>query len=55
MSAEASADGVDGHEQAVQGPPQPFFHSRWVPVPAHVRDLGPGAGLPGGRFSATIP
>jgi glutamate N-acetyltransferase / amino-acid N-acetyltransferase len=30
------------------GPPQPFFHSRWVPAPEHVRDLGPEAGLPGG-------
>ena len=28
------------------GPPQPFFHSRWAPAPAHVRDLGPDAGLP---------
>ena len=32
----------------VAGPPQPFFHSRWVPSPAHVRDRGPDAGLPGG-------
>jgi glutamate N-acetyltransferase/amino-acid N-acetyltransferase len=30
------------------GPPQPFFHSRWVSAPEHVRDLGPDAGLPGG-------
>jgi glutamate N-acetyltransferase / amino-acid N-acetyltransferase len=30
------------------GPPEPFFHSRWVPAPEHVRDLGPDAGLPGG-------
>ena len=28
------------------GPPNPFFHSRWVPAPGHVRDLGPDAGLP---------
>jgi len=28
--------------------PQPFFHSRWVPAPAHTRDLGPDAGLPAG-------
>jgi glutamate N-acetyltransferase/amino-acid N-acetyltransferase len=37
---------------AATGPPQPFFHSRWVPAPGHVRDLGPDAGLPGG-FRAT--
>jgi glutamate N-acetyltransferase/amino-acid N-acetyltransferase len=30
------------------GPPQPFFHSRWVPAPEHVRDVGPDAGLPAG-------
>jgi glutamate N-acetyltransferase/amino-acid N-acetyltransferase len=38
----------------VAGPPQPFFHSRWVPVPAHVRDLGPGAGLPRGFRAAGV-
>jgi glutamate N-acetyltransferase / amino-acid N-acetyltransferase len=37
-----------------QGPPQPFFHSRWVPAPAHVRDLGPDAGLPGGFRAAGV-
>jgi glutamate N-acetyltransferase / amino-acid N-acetyltransferase len=30
------------------GPPSPFFHSRWVPAPGHVHDLGPDAGLPPG-------
>jgi glutamate N-acetyltransferase/amino-acid N-acetyltransferase len=35
-------------------PPQPFFHSRWVPAPAHVTDLGPGAGLPGGFRAAGV-
>jgi glutamate N-acetyltransferase/amino-acid N-acetyltransferase len=30
------------------GPPSPFFHSRWVPEPGHVSDLGPDAGLPAG-------
>jgi glutamate N-acetyltransferase / amino-acid N-acetyltransferase len=30
------------------GAPQPFFRSRWVPQPAHVRDLGLGVGLPRG-------
>lgn len=36
------------------GPPQPFFHSRWVPAPAHVRDLGPDAGLPRGFRAAGV-
>jgi glutamate N-acetyltransferase/amino-acid N-acetyltransferase len=35
-------------DRSSAGPPQPFFHSRWVPAPEHVRDLGPGAGLPAG-------
>jgi glutamate N-acetyltransferase/amino-acid N-acetyltransferase len=40
---------------AATGPPQPFFHSRWVPAPEHVRDLGPDAGLPGGfRASGVV-
>jgi glutamate N-acetyltransferase/amino-acid N-acetyltransferase len=33
---------------AATGPPRPFFHSRWVQAPGHVRDLGPDAGLPRG-------
>ncbi len=36
------------------GPPQPFFHSRWAPAPAHVRDLGPDAGLPAGFRAAGV-
>lgn len=36
------------------GPPQPFFHSRWVPAPEHVRDLGPDAGLPAGFRAAGV-
>jgi glutamate N-acetyltransferase/amino-acid N-acetyltransferase len=32
----------------------PFFHSRWVPAPAHVRELGLGAGLPGGFRAAGV-
>jgi glutamate N-acetyltransferase/amino-acid N-acetyltransferase len=36
------------------GPPQPFFHSRWVPAPEHVRDLGPEAGLPSGFRAAGV-
>jgi glutamate N-acetyltransferase/amino-acid N-acetyltransferase len=36
------------------GPPQPFFHSRWVDKPAHVSDLGPRAGLPKGFSAAGV-
>ena len=36
------------------GPPQPFFHSRWVPAPAHLRDLGPSGGLPAGFRAAGV-
>ncbi len=39
---------------ASAGAPQPFFHSRWVPAPEHVRDLGPGAGLPAGFRAAAV-
>ncbi|MFI5037897.1 MAG: bifunctional glutamate N-acetyltransferase/amino-acid acetyltransferase ArgJ [Solirubrobacterales bacterium] len=37
-----------------EGPPQPFFRSRWVQAPAHVRDLGGGAGLPAGFRAAGV-
>jgi glutamate N-acetyltransferase/amino-acid N-acetyltransferase len=36
------------------GPPQPFFRSRWVQAPDHVRDLGPHAGLPAGFRAAGV-
>jgi glutamate N-acetyltransferase/amino-acid N-acetyltransferase len=53
MSAEgAKPSGTNVFGGVATGPPQPFFHSRWVPSPGHVRDLGPDAGLPGG-FRAT--
>ncbi len=32
--------------------PRPFFRSRWVPAPAHVRELEPGSGLPAGFRAA---
>jgi glutamate N-acetyltransferase/amino-acid N-acetyltransferase len=41
-------------DRPAQGPPQPFFHSRWVPAPAHVRDLGPEVGLPAGFRAAGV-
>ena len=37
---------------AASAPPAPFFHSRWVPTPEHVRDLGAQAGLPDGFRAA---
>jgi glutamate N-acetyltransferase/amino-acid N-acetyltransferase len=36
------------------GPPRPFFHSRWVPALAHVRELAPDAGLPAGFRAAGV-
>jgi glutamate N-acetyltransferase/amino-acid N-acetyltransferase len=32
----------------------PFFRSRWVPAPAHVRELGRDSGLPGGFRAAGV-
>jgi glutamate N-acetyltransferase/amino-acid N-acetyltransferase len=36
------------------GPPRPFFQSRWVTAPEHVRDLGPEAGMPRGFRAAGV-
>ncbi|MCW3069277.1 MAG: argJ, partial [Solirubrobacterales bacterium] len=44
MSGQASAD--------VGSPP--FFRSRWVTAPAHVRELGPDAALPAGFRAAGV-
>lgn len=44
---------VRGDRQAA-GPPQPFFRSRWVQRPEHVRELGPDAGLPAGFRAAGV-
>ncbi len=44
---------VWGDRQAA-GPPQPFFASRWVQPPEHVRDLGSAAGLPAGFRAAGV-
>ncbi len=41
-------------DRSAAGPPQPFFHSRWVQCPEHVSDLGPGAGLPAGFRAAGV-
>jgi glutamate N-acetyltransferase/amino-acid N-acetyltransferase len=36
------------------GPPKPFFRSRWVPAPAHVHELAPDSGLPAGFRAAGV-
>jgi glutamate N-acetyltransferase / amino-acid N-acetyltransferase len=55
MSAEGKkAPGTNVFGGVASGPPQPFFHSRWVPAPEHVRDLGPDAGLPEGFRAAGV-
>jgi glutamate N-acetyltransferase / amino-acid N-acetyltransferase len=36
------------------GPPRPFFRSRWVAAPAHVRELEPDSGLPAGFRAAGV-
>jgi glutamate N-acetyltransferase / amino-acid N-acetyltransferase len=48
------AAGAQPPGASASAPPQPFFHSRWVPAPEHVRDLGPGAGLPAGFRAAGV-
>jgi glutamate N-acetyltransferase / amino-acid N-acetyltransferase len=50
VSAGAEVSG----DPASAGPPKPFFHSRWVPAPAQVRELGPDAGLPAGFRAAGV-
>ncbi|HEX3510818.1 MAG TPA: bifunctional glutamate N-acetyltransferase/amino-acid acetyltransferase ArgJ [Solirubrobacteraceae bacterium] len=35
-------------------PETAFFRSRWVEQPSHVRELGPGSGLPGGFRAAGV-
>ena len=41
-------------DRASDGPPRPFFESRWVTTPAHVRELDPSAGLPAGFRAAGV-
>ena len=55
MSAEQrTTSGVPPGEPALEGPPRPFFRSRWVPAPGHVRELGAEAGLPAGFRAAGV-
>ncbi|HEY2766991.1 MAG TPA: bifunctional ornithine acetyltransferase/N-acetylglutamate synthase, partial [Solirubrobacteraceae bacterium] len=42
-------------DRSADGPPRPFFGSRWVERPAHVQELDPaGAGLPEGFRAAGV-
>jgi glutamate N-acetyltransferase / amino-acid N-acetyltransferase len=42
-------------DRTSNGPPRPFFGSRWtMPAPAHVRELEPDAGLPAGFRAAGV-
>jgi len=50
----SAGDDVWG-DRISDGPPQPFFHSRWTtPRPEHVRELDAGAGLPAGFRAAGV-
>lgn len=50
MSSELDLRG----DRSAAGPPSPFFGSRWVPQPGHVRELSPQAGLPQGFRAAGV-
>jgi glutamate N-acetyltransferase/amino-acid N-acetyltransferase len=41
-------------DRSSDGPPRPFFGSRWVAAPAHIRELEPDAGLPAGFRAAGV-
>ncbi len=41
-------------DRGSDGPPRPFFGSRWVAAPEHVRELEPDAGLPAGFRAAGV-
>ncbi len=41
-------------DRSSDGPPRPFFGSRWVTAPEHVRELEPDAGLPAGFRAAGV-
>jgi glutamate N-acetyltransferase/amino-acid N-acetyltransferase len=41
-------------DRSSDGPPRPFFGSRWVAAPGHVRELDAGAGLPAGFRAAGV-
>ncbi len=41
-------------DRGSDGPPRPFFGSRWVDAPEHVRELEPDSGLPAGFRAAGV-
>jgi glutamate N-acetyltransferase/amino-acid N-acetyltransferase len=41
-------------DRTSDGPPRPFFASRWTPRPGHVSELEPGTGLPAGFRAAGV-
>jgi glutamate N-acetyltransferase/amino-acid N-acetyltransferase len=41
-------------DRSSDGPPRPFFGSRWVAAPEYVRELEPDAGLPAGFRAAGV-
>jgi glutamate N-acetyltransferase / amino-acid N-acetyltransferase len=49
----SAGDDVWG-DRTSAGPPRPFFGSRWVDAPAHVRELPPDSGLPAGFRAAGV-
>jgi glutamate N-acetyltransferase/amino-acid N-acetyltransferase len=49
-----SAGNDDWGDRVAAGAPRPFFGSRWVERPAHVRELEPDAGLPAGFRAAGV-
>ncbi len=52
MSA-GEGENVDAQD-VKDAPSRPFFRSRWVPAPAHVREMGLDAGLPEGFRAAGV-
>jgi glutamate N-acetyltransferase / amino-acid N-acetyltransferase len=50
----SSREKTAGRDSAAAGARRPFFHSRWAPRPAHVRELGSDAPLPGGFRAAGV-
>ena len=50
-----SAGNDEWGDRTAAGPPRPFFGSRWVSAPAHVRELEPDVGLPAGFRAAGVP
>ena len=41
-------------DRSAARPPRPFFHSRWIEPPGHLRELEPDAGLPAGFRAAGV-